>query len=73
MNWNDLDIIWERCKSKTMSIKEASDFVSVTWSLVRFHERWKNLFPNYEEEHEKLIQLSLDIYRRTHEKQETSQ
>ena len=70
MNWNDLDEIWERCKSKTMPIKEPSDFVSATWSLVRFHERWKHLFPNYKEEHEKLIQLSLDIYKRAHDKEQ---
>lgn len=72
MNWNDLNEIWERCKSKSMTVKEAQDFVSMTYHLISFHGRFKHLFPNYEEEHEKLIQFSIAIYKRAHEKQETS-
>jgi hypothetical protein len=74
MNWIELDECYRRAITKEMSIKEASDFISMTWHLVKFHTNNRNLWSEESNEifninQKKLLDLSIAVWRRMHDKE----
>ncbi len=74
MNWVDLSEYYRRAISKEMSIKEASDFISMTWSLLSSMNLWKHMWKNdpegmWDSEFRHLSALSVTVWLRAQDKE----
>ena len=69
MNWSDIEYLHLRAVNKEMTVKEATDLISMTWHLIRYHLKWREQLDSwrYEYESQALMAFSLAVWIRGHD------